>query len=991
MSPPKERDEILWEAIESGRLDDSLAIDADVNSDFEAYRRLESLFAVLRGASAPAEALPLLSQMGRYEIREVLGRGAFGTVYLAIDPQLDRPIAIKVPHAQSFRSEQDAKRFLDEAKLAARLKHPGIVTIHDAGQDQGLCYIVMEYVKGDTLLEASRRERQSLDWIVAVLAEVADALSYAHANGFIHRDLKPANILVDPYGHPHITDFGLAISEEVQDSRAGQVAGTPAYMSPEQVRGETQWLDGRTDIWSLGVILYELLTSRQPFLGRDLASCLDEIQNRNPKPPRQIDKNIPAKLEAVCLRCLSKDVTGRFPTATDLAYALRSAVAPAVPKRDPRPWYVAALVLVLVIAAVGVGLAISQRLAKNRKTVERVTGPPAPVTPIVPSTQVPTPDVTAVVPKPSPASPAAFHTQPREQENPPDPSKPKATGAAPKRPIPSSALPPARPVVEDSPFVPDKELIEQIASAPVLITDFDPKQGAPGHLITLQGRGFRDTRCVFFTISGQQTIDRCAKFQVVSGNELRVEVPLSVDDRARARIIVVTLQGVTVTLPPKPLVIDKPRDGRGWKDVREWEDESSGYDFLLIRSGGIVAHRPDNMTAFLADGSTLECAGGDLCHFVQRGGTLLDMLSGTVVYRESGSRVGNRDGARVIEVPSVSLSSIPALFEFLLPPMAVGSPSDGPPIVRDLWPREGIEGQVVTLNGRGFANTNAVLTATHGRSKPASFRVVSDGELHVQIPSLYSVGVVYFVVVTPRGATATVPTAEEQAQPTEWRPVMVKMEKGFFVGEDPNGRLQAREASVTFVDQDGVVSSSTRGVVLIKRGATLGKLDTSHETSVVFESGAIILDPKRKSYIETPMIEPSPVPRMYKNKGSRYHHLAEQTWPVVDWINAVAFRNYEDLPPLFSARLRETHAKNSWGKISVHQRATLEQKLEVATLRDVDWADDVDFFYAGNDSSGEVIVSRRGGPRLEVRVICEEGEWKIDNAFYDATKPLTTP
>jgi len=370
MRSPEERYEMLSEAVDSGRPDDSLAINAEFNSDFEVYRRLESLFAALRAAPASSCPPPLPARLGRYEIREVIGRGAFGTVCLATDPQLDRPVAIKVPHAQSFRSEQDARQFLDEAKLAARLKHPGIVTIHDAGQDQGFCFIVMEYVKGDTLLEASRRERRSFEWIVNVLAEVADALSYAHANGFIHRDLKPANILVDAHGHPHITDFGLAISEDVQHFRAGQVAGTPAYMSPEQVRGETQWLDGRTDIWSLGVILYELLTGRHPFAGRDLASCLDEIQNRNAKPPRQIDHSIPPNLEAVCLRCLSKNVTDRFSTAADLAEELRSCL-PVPQSKWARRWRVTVTCEMIVIAALGIGIAVSLNIPRSDDVAER--------------------------------------------------------------------------------------------------------------------------------------------------------------------------------------------------------------------------------------------------------------------------------------------------------------------------------------------------------------------------------------------------------------------------------------------------------------------------------------------------------------------------------------------------------------------------------------------------------------------------------------------
>jgi serine/threonine protein kinase len=364
MSSIQERDEMLWQAIESGCLDESRVIDAELTSDFAAYRRLESLFTALRAVTATSRPQPLPSRLGRYEIREVIGSGAFGTVYLGIDPELERSVALKVPHAESLRFDRDVRRFLDEARLAARLTHPGIVTIYDAGQDHGLCYIVMEHVKGQTLLEACREAHQSFDWIACVLAEVADALNYAHTNGFIHRDLKPPNILIDVEGHPHITDFGLAISEEAQHLAAGQVAGTPAYMSPEQVRGESQWLDGRTDIWSLGVILYELLTGRKPFGDHDLPSCLAAIQNRTPKPPRQVSNAIPEPLQEICLRCLEKEPARRFATAADVAGELRKARSHAEPRCPPRPqsallrhygmWVVVALLAATLLAPIAV-------------------------------------------------------------------------------------------------------------------------------------------------------------------------------------------------------------------------------------------------------------------------------------------------------------------------------------------------------------------------------------------------------------------------------------------------------------------------------------------------------------------------------------------------------------------------------------------------------------------------------------------------------------
>ena len=270
------------------------------------------------------EPLPVPVRFGRYEVVRELGRGGFGTVYLARDGELSRPVAIKVPRRGLLHSLEQVEKFLNEAQNAAGLRHSAIVGVYDVGRfDEFGVFVVFEYIEGRNLAEVLEAERLSPTQIATLLIPVAEAAHHAHRAGLVHRDLKPSNILIDASGQPHISDFGLAIREDLQDLRVGEIAGTPHYMSPEQVRGETHRLDGRTDVWAIGVMLYRALLGRQPFTGRDHNEIFDEVLHRDPKPPRQINDRVPRELERICLKCLSRRMADRHETAADLADDLR--------------------------------------------------------------------------------------------------------------------------------------------------------------------------------------------------------------------------------------------------------------------------------------------------------------------------------------------------------------------------------------------------------------------------------------------------------------------------------------------------------------------------------------------------------------------------------------------------------------------------------------------------------------------------------------------
>jgi serine/threonine-protein kinase len=266
----------------------------------------------------------------RFEVVRHLGRGGMGDVYEVNDTRMGRRAALKTIRPDKELDPKQViemrQRFYREAKTAGALNHPNIVTVHDVGEDLGMSYIVMEFIEGDTLANWMKKQRFSVAQIKHVIFNAGMGLDYAHQNRIFHRDVKPDNIMVTKTGVVKVMDFGIARLAESDLTKTGSVMGTPAYMSPEQVNGEK--IDARSDIFSLGVILYELLTGKRPFTGENIQTLMFAIIQPNPAlPPSTVDAKVSTSWDEILGKALAKNRDERYATAKELAEAVRDAPA----------------------------------------------------------------------------------------------------------------------------------------------------------------------------------------------------------------------------------------------------------------------------------------------------------------------------------------------------------------------------------------------------------------------------------------------------------------------------------------------------------------------------------------------------------------------------------------------------------------------------------------------------------------------------------------
>jgi len=266
-----------------------------------------------------------IEKIGKYTIIEMLGKGAMGVVYKALDPDINREVAVKTIRfdISDGDDEEMMGRFIREAQAAGKLDHSNIATIYDVGREKDLTYIVMQYIKGQSLQQViAKKKKFSPKEINDILIPLSEALEYAHQHGIVHRDIKPANILIDIHGNPNVVDFGVARIETSNLTQSGVTVGTPSYMSPEQIMGKR--VDNRADVFSLGVILYELAAGQRPFSGGNVSTLMYKIVNEEPPHITEIEKSLPANYENIIEKALAKDPKDRFQSCLQFIAALKS-------------------------------------------------------------------------------------------------------------------------------------------------------------------------------------------------------------------------------------------------------------------------------------------------------------------------------------------------------------------------------------------------------------------------------------------------------------------------------------------------------------------------------------------------------------------------------------------------------------------------------------------------------------------------------------------
>jgi serine/threonine protein kinase len=320
-------------------------------------------------------------RVGRYELLRPLGSGGFGEVWVAFDPQLDREIAIKIPHAGILGDAASVGRFYREAKAAAKLKHPNIVRVHDAGSDGSTHFIAAEFIPGRTLREYCAPGGMDIREAVRIVADIAAAVFYAHRSNIVHRDIKPGNILMDETNQPHLTDFGLASQLDASALTAnGTVLGTPIYMAPEQAAGRFGAALPACDQYSLGTVLYELLTGRPPFSGSNSVVLYHKL-NSSPPSPSSIRSEIPSEVEAICLKAMERIPEKRFPDCEAMAVALRNWLDGKTPPKSRKvlrslPVAISIFAVPLILVAAALLYQLVRKPGDSDKVVASTLGEP---------------------------------------------------------------------------------------------------------------------------------------------------------------------------------------------------------------------------------------------------------------------------------------------------------------------------------------------------------------------------------------------------------------------------------------------------------------------------------------------------------------------------------------------------------------------------------------------------------------------------------------